>query len=259
MSPTTTATPGNMQRPPTREERALFAREAANQEQQRQIEALRNECNYDEGDLEENADYQDPEEDNDHVTMPMDKARSGRNFNGMDVSKRPRSTGTAAKTGGRVKKVSKKPAPKEKNIFQDFWKGVPAPVILPIEPSRSTRPPPPRFTGLVAAAGIERTRQGIQEMVIGMKPHPESETIRRGLDTITVNNDTKKKLPPKISQPKTKDSTRGVFLPPVRVKQVLHPHLLNEDKKEKMIEEKEDDEEDSPFVEKSVIVCNVVD
>ncbi|RYP30208.1 hypothetical protein DL767_006355 [Monosporascus sp. MG133] len=257
---------------PTREEQALFAREAASQEQQRQIEALRNECNYDEDDLEENTDYPDPDkEDNDHVTMvdpdaglvfydprtglpadpkPVDKARSGRNVNGMDVSKRQKSTGAAAKTGDRVKKASKKPAPKEKNIFQDFWKGVPKPVILPIEPSRSTRPPPPRFTGLVAAAGIEKARQGIKEMVIGMKPHPESEAICKGLDTIAVNKDTKKKLPPRIPQPKTKDSTRGVFLPPMRVKQVLHPHLEGEDKKkEKVAKEKEDDEEDGLFVE----------
>ncbi|RYP50618.1 hypothetical protein DL768_003900 [Monosporascus sp. mg162] len=127
---------------PTREERALFAQEAANQEQQRQIEALQTEFNYDEDDLEENTDYPDPEkEENDHVTMvdpdvdlvfydprtglpaspkPVGKARSGRNVNGMDVSRRQKSTGTAAKTGGRVKKASKKPAPKEKNIFQDF-------------------------------------------------------------------------------------------------------------------------------------------
>ncbi|RYP79296.1 hypothetical protein DL769_003045 [Monosporascus sp. CRB-8-3] len=260
---------------PTREEQALFAREAANQDQRRQIEELQNECNYDDDELEENTDYPDPDkEDNDHVTMvdpdvglvfydprtglpaspkPANKARSGRNVNGMDISKRSKSTGTTAKTGARVKKArkkaSKKPAPGEKNIFQDFWKGVPKPVILPIEPSPSTRPPPPRFTGLVAAAGIERTRQGIKEMVIGMKPHPESETICKGLDTITVNKDTKKKLPPKIPQPKTKDSTRGVFLPPMRVKQVLHPHLKNEDKKERMAEEKEDDEEDGLFVE----------
>ncbi|RYP56996.1 hypothetical protein DL770_010788 [Monosporascus sp. CRB-9-2] len=251
---------------PTREERALFAREAANQEQQRQVEALQNECNYDEEDLGENTDYPDSDrEDNDYVTIvdpdvdlvfydprtglpaspkPVDKARSGRNVNGMDVSKRQKSTGTAAKTSHRVKKASKKPAPKEKNIFQDFWKGLPKPVILPIEPSRSTRPQPPRFTGLVAAAGIERTRQGIKEMVIGMKPHPESDAICKGLDTITVNKDTKKKLPPNMPQPKTKDSTRGVFLPPMRVKQVLHPPLENEDKKEK-----EDDEEDGLFVE----------
>ncbi|RYO88319.1 hypothetical protein DL764_008749 [Monosporascus ibericus] len=228
---------------PTREERVLFAREAANQEQQRQIEALQNECNYGEDGLEENTDYPDPEkEDNDHVTMvdpdarlvlcdprtglpaspkPADKARGGRNVNGMDVSKRQKSIGTAAKTGDR-----------------NFWKGVPKPVILPIEPSRSTRPPPPRFTSLVTAAGIERTRQGIQEMVIGMKSHPESNAICKGRDTIMVNKDTKRKLPPTIPQPNTKGSTRGAFLPPMRAKQVLHPHLENEKKeKEKMARE----------------------
>ncbi|RYP72443.1 hypothetical protein DL771_004238 [Monosporascus sp. 5C6A] len=60
---------------------------------------------------------------------PVGKAHSGRNLNGIIVTKCSKSAGTAAEANDRVKKASKKPATKEKNISQDFWKGAPKPSI----------------------------------------------------------------------------------------------------------------------------------
>ena len=116
--------------PPSMEEQQLLVEEATQEEARRQEEQEQNEYN-DEDELKENVDYPAYEDAGEHTseTDPYAYVYDTE----PDPRKPQKSTSSRSKDkAASSKKVTGKSAPK--NIFQDFFKGVDAPVIIPIPP-----------------------------------------------------------------------------------------------------------------------------
>ena len=218
---------------PSRKDQEVLARELIRMKQDQHTEYEQSQYDMDGDDLEENADYPvdneevvvivDPElEDSDPRTgipLPPDDPAPNTKPDRAVPSKAPelktankasKVSSGIGKSSGRVEKRTAAPrkaaAPRKTavpdeniqghtNLFQEFYKGVPTPYILPVDNT------PTNFR--------------IMKLPIRLKPQPESAPLPQPRQPAAVDNETRRVVP-RMSRPKP-----SIFMIPRQVRRAL--------------------------------------